>query len=94
MSCFLTSCSFSLLSIAAAMAWLMLERPSSKKPRRQHPSSMKSVGVSADPPGGSDSRETPRSRISGEERRCCGGGREREGVLNSFDPTGLILLSF
>ena len=87
------SCSFSLLN-AAAMAWLMLERPSSKKPRRQHPSSMKSVGVSAvtDPPVGSDSRETPRSRISGEERRCCGGGRE--GVLNSFDPTGLILLSF
>ena len=65
----------------------------------QHPSSkvaMHSVGVSAviEPPirGGSDSRETPRSRISGEEDRCSGGGGGEGGVLNNFAPAGLLLL--
>ena len=41
---------------------------------------------------GSDSRETPRSRISGEEDRCSGGGGGEGGVLNNFAQAGLILL--
>ena len=49
---------------------------------------MQSVGVSAvlEPPigEGSDSRETPRSRISGEEGRCSGGGGGEGGSAQQF----------